>query len=419
MSGRPEKQHDPAASGKPLDLESARTAILQDITGLPDVESLQVSESLGRVLAEPLVSEIDVPDFDNSAMDGYALRSADQLPEGSTELAVSQHIRAGDRPGPLRAGTAARIFTGAPLPAGADTIIMQEECEAADGRIRLNRRARAGEHVRRRAHDIARGGTVLPAGRRIRPQDIAIAAACGTMHLTVRRRPRVAVFSTGNELALPGQALQPGHRYTANNHLLGALARRVGAEVTDAGIVPDDLDVTCGTLTHLSREHDLILSSGGASVGDEDHVRRALERVGSMGLWRVALRPGKPVISGRLDNGVSFLGLPGNPVSVFVTFLLLVRPLVLALQGASNLSTTRLRVRAGFDWPEPGSRREFVRVRVEPAADGEPVATIYPDQSSDVLSSVVWADGLADIPAGVTLAKGDGVGYLPFSGLID
>lgn len=374
---------------------------------------------MGRVLAGPLVSDIDVPDFDNSAMDGYALHIADQASEGVTELNVSRDIRAGDEPDTLEPGTAARIFTGAPLPAGADTVIMQEECERDGDRVRLNRRVQAGEHVRPRSHDIARGGTVLAAGHRMRPQDIAIAAACGTMHLTVRRRPRVGIFSTGNELALPGQALQPGHRYTANNHLLGALVQRIGGEVTDAGVVRDDLDATCDTLRHLARDHDLLLSSGGASVGDEDHVRQALERVGEVALWRIAVRPGKPLMFGRLGDGVSFLGLPGNPVSVFVTFLLLVRPLILTLQGATELETPRFQVRAGFEWPRPGTRREFVRVRVEPADDGESAARLFPDQSSDVLSSAVWADGLAEIPAGVTLAKGDRVGYLPFSGLLD
>lgn len=404
---------------KPMDLEAARTAILDGASSVSETEMLRVNESLGRVLAAPLVSEIDVPDFDNSAMDGYALRSTDQSDSDVTELPVSQNVRAGDKPGTLAAGTAARIFTGAPLPPGADAVIMQEDCDRDGDRVRLNRRVAAGEHVRPRAHDIAAGGTVLSTGHRMRPQDVAIAAACGAMHLQVGRRPRVGIFSTGNELALPGQVLQPGHRYTANNHLLGALAQRAGAEVTDGGIVPDDLAATCGTLEHLARDHDLILSSGGASVGEEDHVRQALDQVGEVGLWRIAVRPGKPLMFGRLGPGVSFLGLPGNPVSVFVTFLLLVRPLVMVLQGAREPYTPRFRVLAGFDWPQPGSRREFVRVRIQAGDDGEPVAALYPDQSSDVLSSAVWADGLVELPAGVTLAKGDPVRYLPFSGLLD
>lgn len=403
---------------KPVDLDEARAAMLTGLAPLPGTETLDIGATLKRVLAEPLVSPIDVPEFDNSAMDGYAVRSEDLSSGSPAVLEVSQHIRAGDSPAPLAPGTAARIFTGAPLPAGADAVVMQEECERDGDRVRLHRAVQPGEHIRRRAHDIARGDVVLPAGQRMRPQDIAIAAATGTRELRVRRRPRVAIFSTGDELVLPGQTLEPGHRYTANNHLLAALLQAAGAEVTDAGIVPDDLDATCDKLLALAGDHDLLLSSGGASVGDEDHVHRALGRVGEVALWRIAVRPGKPLLFGRLES-VLFLGLPGNPVSTFVTFLLLVRPLVLALQGATALEPARLMVRAGFDWPEPGSRREFVRVRVESDADGATVARLYPDQSSDVLSSAVWADGLVEIPPGKVLSRGDRVGYVPFTGLID
>jgi molybdopterin molybdotransferase len=406
------------AEGKLLELEDAHAAILGGVQPLPDVETLEIGATLKRVLAEPLVSTIDVPDFDNSAMDGYALRSADLAGGATMELKVAQYIRAGGPHRPLQPGTAARIFTGAPLPEGADAVIMQEECERKGDSVHLQRVVRAGEHVRPRAHDIARGAPVLPAGHRMRPQDVAVAAATGTTHLRVRRRPRVAVFSTGNELALPPQALGAGQRYTANNHLLAALAQGAGAGVTDAGIVPDDLDATCDTLEHLARDHDLLLSSGGASVGDEDHVHRALGRVGEVGLWRISVRPGKPLIFGRIGAN-PFVGLPGNPVSVFVTFLLLVRPLILALQGATSLDTPKLEVSAGFDWPEPGARREFARVRVETGNEGGMVARLYPDQSSDILSSIVWADGLVEIPAGVTLVEGDRVGYLPFAGLLD
>lgn len=403
---------------KPVSLDEARAAMLDGLEPLPGVQTLDIGAALKRVLAEPLVSAIDVPEFANSAMDGYAVRSADISDDSPTCLAVSQHIRAGDRAAPLAPGTAARIFTGAPLPEGADAVVMQEECERDDDRVRLHRPVAPGEHVRPRAHDIARDATVLPAGHRMRPQDVAIAAATGTMRVRVRDRPRVAIFSTGDELALPGQALEPGHRYTANNHLLTALLTGAGAGVTDAGIVPDDLNATCNKLEELARDHDLLLSSGGASVGDEDHVHQALGRVGEVALWRIAVRPGKPLLFGRLPASL-FLGLPGNPVSTFVTFLLLVRPLVLALQGATSLEPPRLKVRADFDWLEPGARREFVRVRLDSGSDGATMARLYPDQSSDVLSSAVWADGLAEIPPGEVLSRGDWVGYVPFTGLLD
>lgn len=400
-----------------LDLADARASILAGVSPLPETETLEIGATVKRVLAGPLVSPIDVPGFGNSAMDGYAVCTADLTGDGKAELTISQHIRAGDRPGPLQPGTAARILTGAPLPEGADAVIMQEECDRSGDRVRLQRAVASGEHVRPRAHDIAAGATVLEAGHRMRPQDVAIAAATGTTHLSVGRRPRVAVFSTGDELALPGQTLAPGQRYTANNHLLAALARAAGADITDGGVIPDRLDATCDTLKHLAGSHDMLLSSGGASVGDEDYVRRALEQVGEVTLWRIAVRPGKPLLFGRLED-VPFLGLPGNPVSSFVTFLLLVRPLILAMQGAAALDPARVTVQAGFHWPEPGTRREFLRARIH-TDGGATVARIYPDQSSDVLSSAVWADGLVEIPPGATLVEGDGVSYLGFSGLLD
>jgi molybdopterin molybdotransferase len=408
----------PSGRSTLVGLDEARAALLDGLVPLAQTESLEIGAALKRVLAEPLVSGVDVPEFSNSAMDGYAVRSADSSPDAPVVLAVSQRIRAGDRPVPLAPGTAARIFTGAPLPEGADAVIMQEECERDGDRVRLLRAVDPGEHVRPRAHDVARGAVVLPAGHRVRPQDVAIAAAAGATRLTVRRRPRVAIFSTGNELALPGQPLEPGQRYTANNHLLAALLKNVGVDCTDAGLVADDLDATCGMLEELARDHDLLLSSGGASVGEEDHVHRALERVGEVDLWRIAVRPGKPLLFGRVRSS-RFMGLPGNPVSTFVTFLLLVRPLVLAMQGAVSLLPATMQVGADFDWPEPGSRREFVRARLDTDAGGGTVARLYPDQSSDILSSAVWADGLVEIPPGAVLTRGDKVGYVPFSGLLD
>ncbi len=401
----------------PLELDDAIERILADAWRLEGTEAVPLQAARGRVLAEPLVAAVDVPGFDNSAMDGYALRAADLADDPRRALRVTRRILAGDRPGPLAAGEAARIFTGAPLPAGADTVIMQEECQCVDDLLHCHRPPVAGEYVRRRAHDFARGATLLDVGHRVRPQDVAVAAATGATTLAVVRRPRLALFSTGDELAAPGTPLAAYHRYSTNNALLATLAGGLGCEVTDAGIVADDPQATRRRIGELADGHDLVVTSGGASVGEADHVQQALRQVGDRRFWRIAVRPGKPVLFGRLPDAL-FLGLPGNPVSCFVTFLLLVRPLLLAMQGCHYQPPRRYRVEAGFRWPRAGQRREFVRARIEHDGDSEQVV-LYPNQSSDVLSSTVWADGLVDIPAGTTIERGDAVSYLPFRGLLD
>ncbi len=401
-----------------LELADALTAMLADVSPLDETETVELGDALDRVLAEPLIATVDVPGFDNSAMDGYAIRHDDLRGRSPHLLKITQQVLAGDTPRPLSNGEAARIFTGAPLPEGADTVVVQEECDRQGGSVRIDGRIGRGDHVRRRAHDFARGDVLLAAGHRVRLQDLAIAAATGATGLRVSRRPRLALFSTGNELALPGRSLPPYHRYTANNHLLAGLAAAAGCEVTDAGVIADDIDATREKLVELAGGHDVVLSSGGASVGDADHVRRALDAVGEINFWRIAVRPGKPVLFGRVGK-TAFAGLPGNPVSCFVTFLLLVKPLVLALQGAARTAPARYAVQAAFDWPTAGTRREFVRARLEDGAKGPLAVSIYPNQSSDVLSSVVWADGLVEIPPGTVIRRGDTVAYLPFSGLLD
>lgn len=398
-----------------LDLDDAVAEILSGVRRLDGVEEVDVGACDGRVLVQPLVASVDVPGFDNSAMDGYALRHDDVTGRSDRRLNVTQRILAGDTPGPLPPGEAARIFTGAPLPPGADTVVMQEECERVGDTICLARGVARGDHVRPRGHDFTRGDTLLAAGHRVRPQDVAIAAATGAVRLTVARKPRVAVFATGDELVLPGRPLATGSRYTANNQLLCALGARAGCAVTDAGIVPDSPEATRDTLISLAESHDLVVSSGGASVGEADHLQAVLEAVGEIRFWRIAVRPGKPVLFGRVAE-TAVLGLPGNPVSCFVTFLLLVKPLVLAMQGAPYVPPRRLSVRADFKWPQPGTRREFVRGRLD--REGRTVA-LYRNQSSDVLSSTVWADGLVDIAPNSVIANGDPVAYLPFSGLLD
>lgn len=405
-----------APSGSMVSLDLALEAILASVAVLPGGETVALAGALGRVLATDVISPLDVPGFDNSAMDGYAVCAADTEAE-EVWLSLDQRIPAGGRARPLAPGTAARIFTGAPIPSGADAVVMQEACERDGDQVGICSPVQVGENIRYRGHNVARFSVVLDAGHRIRAQDMGLAASLGISELAVRRTPRVAIFSTGDELTLPGKPLSDGCIYTANNHMLRGLLQSLGCQVVDRGIVRDDLDATSRNLEACAAEADLVISSGGASVGEEDHVKQALNRVGRIDLWRIAIRPGKPLIYGHLGEAL-FMGLPGNPVSSFVTFLLLVRPVILALQGAADRTPQRIRVRAGFDWPRPQPRREFARARLETQPGGGSVARLHPNQSSDVLSSTVWADGFVEIPEGETLAAGDLVCYLPFSGLL-
>jgi len=400
-----------------VSLDQALEAILATVAVLPDLETVALGDSLGRVLAADLVSPLDVPGFDNSAMDGYAVRAADTRAEAEVRLAVGQRIPAGTEPQALAQGHAARIFTGAPVPPGADAVVMQEACVRAGDEVLIRGAVQVGENIRHQGQNVAKSSVVIAAGHRMRAQDMGLAASLGIAEIRVRRRPRVAIFSTGDELALPGTPLTKGRIYTANNHLLHGLLQALGCEVVDHGIVRDDLDATCATLESCTADADLVISSGGASVGEEDHVKQALDRVGRIDLWRIAIRPGKPLIYGHLGETL-FMGLPGNPVSSFATFLLLVRPVILALQGATELTPQRIQVRAGFEWPKAQPRREFARARLELTADGASIARLHANQSSDVLSSTVWADGLVEIPEGETVAHDDWVRYLPFSGLL-
>ena len=381
-------------------------------------------DALGRVLAADVVSLLDVPPADNTSMDGYALRAAD-VPAAGTVLPVSQRIAAGHVGAPLQPGTAARIFTGAQVPAGADAVVMQEVCEAQpDGTVRVNQVPQAGQWVRRRAEDVARGAVVLAAGTRLTPAALGLAASVGAATLQVARRPRVAVFSTGDELVMPGEvapeAMRPGAIYNSNRYTLRGLIQALGCDVVDLGIVPDRREATRAALRAAAADHDLIVTSGGVSAGEEDHLKPSVEAEGRLDLWQIAMKPGKPLAFGavrRPQGGEAwFLGLPGNPVSVFVTFLLTVRPVLLALQGVAATDAARLPalpLRAAFDWPRPDRRREFVRARVD--ADG--AVALFPNQSSGVLTSAVWADGLVDIAAGQAIARGDTVRFIPLAAL--
>lgn len=397
-----------------LSLEDA----LQRLLALADSERQQASELLelqaaeGRVLAEPLVAALDLPPWPNSAMDGYALRREDFSEQ---PLAVSQRILAGQAPAPLQPGTCARIFTGAPLPAGADCVEMQENCEVqADGRVRFLQALRGGQNVRAQGQEIRRGQQALAAGTRLGPVQLAVAASLGHAQLRVSRRLRVALLSTGDELVEPGQPLAAGQIYNSNRVLLGSWLRRLGCEVIDLGIVPDDLALTRARLARAADEGaDLILSSAGVSVGEADFLGQVLREAGELQLWKLALKPGKPLICGRYGK-TTVLGLPGNPASSLVTFALLARPYLLRRMGVADVAPLRLALPAGFAWERPGSRREFLRVRLE---QGRVVA--HPNQSSGVLLSADWADGLLEVREQSTFAIGDSVTFLPFAGLFD
>jgi molybdopterin molybdotransferase len=400
---------------KPLD--DALAELLAHAAPLPGTDTVATFDADGRVLAQNCTSALHVPPQDNSSMDGYAVRCADVAAPG-TVLPVSQRIAAGSAGEPLTPGTAARIFTGAPVPPGADAILMQEDCEAVEpGSVRIHAVPQPGQWIRRAGEDITRGAVVLAAGTRLSPAELGLAASIGLHQLPVARRPRVALFSTGDELVMPGEVppdqMRPGAIYNSNRFFLRAMLLRLGCEVTDFGIVPDRREATIAALRDASSAHDLILTSGGVSVGEEDHIKPAVESLGRLDLWQIAMKPGKPFAYGTVGS-THFMGLPGNPVSSFLTFALLVRPFVLRLQGVQEVAPKSIAVTARFDWPRADKRREFLRVRRHPQGGLE----LFSNQSSGVLTSAAWGDGVVDNPAGQTIAAGDTVQYIAFSELL-
>jgi molybdopterin molybdotransferase len=348
-----------------LTVEEARARLLSQAVALTDSETVPTLQALGRVLARPVVSAIAVPPLDASQMDGYALRAAD-VPVTPTALAVSQRIAAGHVGATLTPGTAARIFTGAPLPVGADAIVMQEATRTEGDRVIVDEVPLAGQWIRRAGSDIAIGQQVIGAGERLQAPQLGLASSVGCTDLQVMRRLRVALFSTGDELVLPGQPLPPGGIYNSNRTMFGALLQSLGCEVLDLGIVPDNLAATRAAFVRAAERADLIVTSGGVSVGEEDHVKPAVQAEGALDLWQVAMKPGKPLAFGAVRS-VPFIGLPGNPVSSFVTFLLFARPFILARQGAVVREAAALQLRADFDLPRADKRREFLRARVNAA----------------------------------------------------
>lgn len=410
---------DPKARAAMISVDEAVERILARVAapGSGAAEQVSTFDALGRVLAADVRSLIDVPPADNSAMDGYALRLADASAPGVV-LPVSQRIPAGVVGVPLAAGTAARIFTGAQVPPGADAIAMQEHCTVTEAGVRVDTLPSPGQWVRRRGEDVARNAVVLAAGRKLSPQALGMAASVGAATLRVARRPRVALFSTGDELAMPGETLKPGAIYNSNRFTLRALIESLGGVHEDLGIVPDRLDATRDALRRAARSADLIVTCGGVSVGEEDHLKPAVEREGRLDLWQIAMKPGKPLAFGEVfrEDGSSawFLGLPGNPVSAFVTFVMVARPVLLRLQGAPAAAPRPLAMRADFAWPGPDRRREFLRVRRNDAGGLD----LFGHQGSNVLTSTIWGDGLVDNPGGQAIAPGDTVSYLSFLELL-
>ena len=386
-------------------------------------QTLPTEQALGRVLAADLVSGVDVPPHDNSAMDGYALRLTDlgASPVGQT-LPQGQRIAAGQVGQQLAVGTCARIFTGAPIPAGADAVVMQEHTELegnqVGAQVRFTQPIQAGQNIRRRGEDIAQGQTVLHAGARLGPAALGVAASVGAAELRVFAQPRVGILTTGDELVMPGQPLPPGAIYNSNRHTLLGLAEATGAQASDLGIVPDQLDATRQALRAAAESHDLIVTSGGVSVGEEDHLRAAVQAEGELDFWALAIKPGKPFVWGRIRRAdgshALYMGLPGNPVASYVTFLLLARPVLGVLSGSGWHLPQAWTLPAAFSWPKADKRREFLRAQLSPTGQ----LVLHPHQGSGVLTSAAWADGLIDLAPGQTVQPGDLLRYWPLPELL-
>jgi molybdopterin molybdotransferase len=395
--------------------DEAISLLLQQARTVRETERVALGEGQGRVLARQVTSPLNVPPLDNSAMDGYAVRAAEIEP--GKRMPVSQRIPAGTVGNPLKTGTCARIFTGAPVPPGADAVIMQENAtHQANDRVSFESVPRSGDNIRSAGEDIRTGDIILEPGNRIEPQHLGLAASVGLAELEVFRRLKVATFFTGDEIVEPGKPLGEGEIYNSNQYHLNALIQKLGCDIVNLGIVKDRLDTTRATILEAARSADLVVTSGGVSVGEEDHVRSAIEELGTISMWRLKIKPGKPLVLGHVEE-TPIIGLPGNPVSAFVTCLLFVRPFLLRMQGLNEVAPSSYPVTADFDWTRPGIRREFLRARVR-NEEGEALADIHPRQGSGVLSSTCWANGLVVIPEQTQVEKGDRVQFIPFRELM-
>ncbi|MES9823258.1 MAG: gephyrin-like molybdotransferase Glp [Candidatus Thiodiazotropha endolucinida] len=400
---------------KPVD--EALAFLLDQVKPITQHETLALDASLGRVLAAPVQSQVDVPPWDNSAMDGFAVNSND-LQSDEVRLHVAQRIPAGSVGMSLEPGTAARIFTGAPVPENADAVVIQEVCRIDGEEVVIMESPAIGANIRKAGEDILQGEEILPAGIKLDAQHLGLAASVGVAELSVFRRLKVAVFSSGDELVMPGEALKAGQIYNSNQFTLSGMLQRLGCEVIQLGIVEDTFEATCDALSRAAEEADLVLASGGVSVGEEDHVKPAVERLGSLELWKIASRPGKPLAFGYIGE-TPFMGAPGNPVSLFVTFSLFARPFILRMQGLSGeVRPKPVSVIAGFEKDATDKRQEYARGRLELNGQGQAVVKLYPNRSSGVLSSVVWANGLAVLPPLTAIKPGDPVDFIPYNELM-
>lgn len=393
-----------------LSFEETRAALLAAAQSVMDRERVDLLAAGGRVLAAPVLAPLDVPPADNSAMDGYAVR-ASEIVAGKV-LPVSQRIPAGSVPAALQPGSVARIFTGAMIPPGADAVVMQENSETTDDGVRFTGAPGAGDNIRRAGEDIARGSAILSVGDKLAPVQLGLLASVGIAEVEVFRRLRVAVFFTGDELLSPGESLAPGKIFNSNRYVLRPLLEQMGCEVQDLGIVRDSLDATRAALQRAAQSCDVVMTCGGVSVGEEDHVKAAVEAEGCLQSWKVAIKPGKPLAFGRVGNA-AFIGLPGNPVSAFVTFRMLVQPFLQRMQGRSLVEPATMQMRADFEWNKEIPVREFLRVR----RNAEGGLDRFANQGSGVLTSCVWADGLVSNPPQTRIQHGDMVYYLPFGEL--
>lgn len=406
-----------AHGGRLMRVDEARQLLAETITAVTGTETVPLHQALGRILAEDVVSPVNIPPAPNSAVDGYAVFHADLDPEKDTRLPVSGRVTAGQMDLPAaRPGAAVRIFTGARLPDGPDTVMMQEDCEEEGDHVIIRPGIKKGSNARKAGEDVARGDVVLHRGQRLRPQDVGQAAAVGRRAIEVSGRLKVGLFSTGDELREPGDDLDPGAIYDSNRYTIHALLTGLGCAVDDLGILPDRLDAVQQALAEAEGRHDLLVTSGGVSVGEEDHVKNAVEALGKLHLWRLAVKPGRPIALGQVGR-VPFVGLPGNPVAVVVTFLTIVRPLILRLIGGRDAAPHTFRVRAGFDHKKKKDRREWVRAHLVEGPNGDGLtAEKFPREGAGILSSMVAADGLIELPEDMTrLEAGAMVEFLPFS----